>query len=141
LLGAAEYNGSAPRHWAAFPEGILPFTWRGVVETDTFLAEVEVPVVAGGPFAPEKAELRYKPEASPALTLAAATPLASAYTALARFPFVTIESTSEGQRAELRELGDSPLRMRSGVWIAVIDLDPQLKVVAQTLRYDAVRAP
>ena len=141
LLGAAEYSGSAPRHWAAFPEGILPFTWRGVVETDSFLAEVQVPVGAGRPFAPEKAQLRYKPQASPALDRAAGTPLASAYTALARFPFVTMESTPEGQRAELRELGDSPLRTRSGVWTAVIDLDPQLKVVAQTLRYEPTRAP
>jgi len=52
LLGAAGYDGSTPRHWAAFPEGVLPFTWRGVVETDSFLAEVEVPVGIGEPFAP-----------------------------------------------------------------------------------------
>jgi len=138
LLGAAEYNGSAPRHWAAFPEGILPFTWRGVVETDSFLAEVEVPVAAGGPFAPEKAELRYKPEASPALTLAAATPLAQAYTALARFPFVTIESMPEGQRAVLRDLGDSPLHTRGGAWIAVIELNGPL--LSWHLRYEPTRA-
>jgi len=141
LLGAANYDGSTPRHWAAFPEGVLPFTWRGVVETDSFLAEVEVPVGIGEPFAPGRAQLRYKPEASPALDFAAATPLAQAYTALARFPVVTIVSTPEGQRAELRELGDSPLRTRSGVWITVIDLDTQSRVTAQTLRYEATRAP
>jgi len=141
LLGAADYNGSSPQHWEAYPEGVLPFTWRGVVETDSFVAEVEVPVGAGGPFAPGRAQLRYKPQASAALDAAATTPLARAYTALARFPILSIASTAEGQRAELRDLGDSPLRTRSGVWTAVIDLDPQLKAQAQFLRYEPARAP
>jgi hypothetical protein len=141
VLGAAEYHGSAPRHWAAFPEGVSPFTWRGVVETDFFLAEVEVPVGAGGPFAPERAQLRYKPEASPALDAAAAATLARAYTGLARFPAVTITSAPEGARADLRELGDSLLRTRSGAWTAVIELNSQSKVASQTLHYEAIRAP
>jgi membrane-bound metal-dependent hydrolase YbcI (DUF457 family) len=141
LLGAADYDGSSPHHWEAYPEGVLPFTWRGVVETDSFLAEVEVPVGVGGPFAPGRAQLRFKPQPSPALDAAAATPLARAYTALARFPLITIASTPEGQRAELRDLGDSPLHSRSGVWTAVIDLDPQSKAQAQFLRYEPARAP
>ncbi|HKO04830.1 MAG TPA: metal-dependent hydrolase [Candidatus Acidoferrales bacterium] len=141
LLVHADYQGSAPRHWAAFPNGVSPFTWRGVVETDSFLAEVEVPVGLGGRFAPERAQVRFKPEASSALDAAAATPLARAYTSLARFPIVTIESTPTGARAELRELGDSPLRTRSGTWTAVIEFDPQSKALAQTLRFEATRTP
>lgn len=139
LLGAADYNGSSPQHWEAFPEGVLPFTWRGVVETDSFLAEVEVPVGVGAPFTPGRAQLRFKPQPSAALGAAAATPLARAYIALARFPLMTITSTPEGQRAELRDLGDSPLRTRSGVWISVIELNGPL--LSWHLRYEPTRAP
>ena len=141
LLGNAEYKGKSPMHWAAFASGSSPFTWRGIVETETFLAEVDVPVGTGRGFAAETAALKFKPEASPQLDAAAAAPLARAYTALARFPLMTLESTAEGTRAELGEFGDSPLRGRRGTWRAVIDLDAQLKVVHQELRYDALRSP
>jgi len=141
LLGAATYNQESPRHWAAFPDGILPLNWRGVVETDSFLAELDVPVGGGGRFDPERMEPHFKPQASPALDAAAATPLAAAYTRLARFPAMTIETTPDGLRAQLSDLGDSPLRNHSGMWTAVIDLDPQSKVVAQSIRYQPTHAP
>ncbi len=137
LLGDAEYHGKIALHWAAFASGSSPFTWHGVVETEAFLAEVEVPVGRGRAFAPETATLVYKPEPSALLDSAAAAPLARAYTALARFPLVTLEATAEGSRAELRELGDSALHGRGGGWRAVIDLDAQSKVTHEELRYDA----
>ncbi len=140
LLGDAEYHGKTALHWAAFATGSSPFVWRGVVETETFLAEVAVPVGAGRAFAPETAALAYKPEPSALLDAAAASPLARAYTALARFPLLTLETTAEGSRAELRELGDSVLRGRGGGWRAVIDLDAQSKLTHEELRYDAARS-
>ena len=140
LLGNAEYNGKSAIHWSAFADGSSPFTWRGVVETDAFLAEVEVPVGTGGRFLPESAALKFKPEAAPALDAAAASPLARAYTALARFPLITLETTGEGTRAELTELGNSPVRTGSGAWRAVIDLDAQGKVTRQELNYSALRS-
>ena len=141
LLGDAEFHGAVPRHWAAFPSGSSPFSWRGVVETDSFLAEVEVPVGTGRPLSAEMASLHYKPEASPQLDAAAAAPLARAYTVLARFPVLALEGTTEGTHAELHELGDSVLRSSRGAWRAVVELDAQLKVVRQELRYDVPRAP
>ena len=141
LLGGAQYQGSAPLHWAAYPQGAFSFAWRGVVETDTFLAEVEVPVAGGTAFHPRRAAIRFKPEPSAALDAAAASPLARAYTAVARFPAASLETTAEGARAELRELGDSPLRSAAGTWLALIDLDAQSHVLHQELRYAPSRNP
>jgi hypothetical protein len=135
LLGAARYQEASARNWAAYPSGVLPFTWRGVVETDSFLAEVEVPVGGRTAFDPRRAVARFKPESSPALAAAAASPLARAYTALAKFPSASIETTPEGTRAELRELGDSPLHSASGTWLGIIELDAQLRVVRQELYF------
>jgi membrane-bound metal-dependent hydrolase YbcI (DUF457 family) len=141
MLGDAQYNGTPARHWAAFPDGTNPFTWRGVVETDSLLAEVEVPIGVGGPFSPGNAAMHYKPEPSPLVDAAAAASLARAYTALARFPVLTLESMPDGTRAQLTELGDSVLRARGGAWRAVIELDAQSRVAHQELHYDAIRAP
>jgi membrane-bound metal-dependent hydrolase YbcI (DUF457 family) len=141
LLANAEYKGSTARGWVAYPAGSNPFSWRGVVETDSLLAEVEVPVGPGGEFSPDSAALHYKPEPSPQEQAAAAAPLARAYTALARFPLLTVTGLADGWRAELRELGDSPLRSRQGVWEVVIDLDGQSNVLHQELLYAATRAP
>jgi membrane-bound metal-dependent hydrolase YbcI (DUF457 family) len=141
LLGNAEYKGSTARRWVAYPAGSNPFSWRGVVETDSFLAEMEVPVGPGAEFSPDLAALHYKPEPSPQVQAAAAAPLARAYTALARFPLLTVTGLADGWRAELRELGDSPLRSRQGAWHVVIDLDAESKVLHQELLYAATRAP
>jgi len=140
LLREAEYGGKSPIHWAAFASGSSPFTWHGVVETETFLEEVEVPVGTGRAFAPESGTLQYKPEPSSVLDAAAATRIAHAYMRLARFPLLTLETTGAGTRAELRELGDSVLRDRHGAWRAVMDLDAQSKVTHEELRYDAARS-
>ena len=137
LLANSMYQGKAARHWAAFPSGVNPLVWRGVVETDSFLAEVEVPLGPGAEFSPENATVHYKPESSPREEAAAAAPLARAYAALARYPSLILTDTAEGAQAQLRELGDSILHSRQGGWIAVIDLDPQAKVVRQELYYDA----
>ena len=137
LLGQAEYNGKPAIHWAAFASGSSPFTWRGVVETDSFLAEVKVPVGSRAAFAPESAILQYKPEPSALVDAAAGTTVARAYTALARFPLLKLETRADGSRAELREMGDSALRDRYGTWRAEIDLDAQSKVTHEELRYDA----
>jgi hypothetical protein len=140
LLGRSVYNGKSPLHWMAFASGSSPLAWRGVVETDSFLAEVEIPVETGRAFAPETSVTKFKPEASPQLDAAAAAPLARAYAALARFPLMSLETTAEGTRAELRDLGDSPLHGLGGAWLAVIELDTQLKLVHQELRYEALRS-
>ena len=141
LLATSLYQNKSARHWAAYPAGANPFAWRGVVETESFLAEVDVPLGPAGQFSPENAALHYKPEASPEEAAAAAAPLARAYAALARFPSLSLIAGADGVQARLRELGGAPLRSRRGTWIATIDLDLQAKVAGQELFYDATRAP
>jgi len=134
-LGTAQYLGRTPLHWAAFPAGTSPFRWHGLVETDLFLAEVEVALESGQRFSPESAAIHYKPDPSPLVDATAAAPLARAYTALASFPILTVESSPDGARAELHELGDSLLHTHDGSWIALITLDAQSHVTGQELFY------
>jgi membrane-bound metal-dependent hydrolase YbcI (DUF457 family) len=135
ILGAARYSGLAPFHWAAFPSGASPFTWRGVVETESFLTEVEVPLESGQAFDPRNINPRYKPESSPLVDAVTASPLARAYTALGRFPVLAVERTADGARADLRELGDSLLRTRNGAWIVIIELDAQSRITHESFFY------
>jgi membrane-bound metal-dependent hydrolase YbcI (DUF457 family) len=135
MLGAAEYLERAPLHYAAFPAGWSPLRWRGVVETDLFLAEIEVTLGTGQPLPTDSAVLHYKPEASPAVDAVAAAPLARGYTALARFPLLVMETSPDGARAQMSELGDSLLRTRDGAWSALIDLDAQSRVTHEDLLY------
>ena len=135
IVSGAVYHGGTALHWAAFPAGASPFRWRGVVETEALLADVEVVLESGQPFAPDAAVLYYKPDPSPIVDAVAAAPLARAYTALARFPLLNVETRPDGARAELRELGDSLLHTRDGSWAAQIDLDLQPRVTHETLFY------
>jgi membrane-bound metal-dependent hydrolase YbcI (DUF457 family) len=141
LLGAVQFQGSSPRRWAAYPVGASPFGWRGVVETDSLLAEVEVSVVGGTALDPRRAALHFKPEPSPTLDAAAASPLARAYTSLARFPSASIEQQAEGTRVELRELGDSPLRSARGAWLAAIEVSAQSGIGRQDFYFLPWRSP
>ena len=141
LLGRADYKGNTARRWEAFPAGANPFAWRGVVETDTFLAELDVPLGPGAEFSAENAALHYKPEPSPQEAAAAGAPLARAYVALARFPSLTLTGSADGTEAQFRELGYSALRSRHGMWLALVELGPDAKVVREELFYDATRAP
>ena len=141
MLSSAQYRGSAPRRWAAYPLGASPTNWRGVVETDTLLAELDLGRADRTGFNPGRAVVHFKPDSSPDLDAATASPLARAYTALARFPAASVEQRPEGALVEIRELGDSPLRSAARTWVASIQLDAQSRVTRQELYPIPLHAP
>ncbi|HEV2198126.1 MAG TPA: metal-dependent hydrolase, partial [Candidatus Acidoferrum sp.] len=66
-LESRTYRGELPHKVAAFAESNSPFHWRGIVETERALHDVEVPVGPGADFDPSSASTTSKPEPSPAL--------------------------------------------------------------------------
>src|ERR1700740_2764376 len=84
-LESRTYRGELPRKVAAFPESSSPFHWRGMVETERALHDVEVPVGPGAEFDPASALTTYKPESSPALDAARNSAVARRFLQVARF--------------------------------------------------------
>jgi inner membrane protein len=101
-LESRTYRGELPRKWAAFPESASPLHWRGIVETERALHEVDVNVGPGASFDPDAAVTLYKPEPSAALDAAGKTQTARRFLQLARFPRARVEQTQSGYRIEIQ---------------------------------------
>ena len=131
-LESRTYRGELPRKVAAFPESSSPFHWRGMVETERALHDVEVPVGPGAEFDPASALTTYKPESSPALDAARNSAVARRFLQVARFPKASVEQTPAGYRVILR---DFPYRLDfdSRQVQAVIHTDPSGKILSQEL--------
>jgi membrane-bound metal-dependent hydrolase YbcI (DUF457 family) len=104
VLDSRTYHGELPRRVAAFPVSTSPFTWNGIVETESALHEITVSVAQSSSFNPDASVTIHKPEASPVLDTAGKDPLAIAFLSVARFPKATIEKTDTGYRVELQDL-------------------------------------
>jgi inner membrane protein len=132
-LESRTYRGESARRWAAFPEPAYPFHWRGIVETESALHEIEVNLSPGATFDPDAAVNLYKPEPSAALDAARNTETARRFLRIARFPRATVEKTPAGYRIEIRAFpyrGDS----RSGPRVmALIGTDANAKVLSEEL--------
>lgn len=127
------YRGEAPRAVGAFPHPGSPFTWSGVVETESALYVVEVPTALGARFDPELAKPQYKPEASAALDSARNSKLAAEFLRFARFPKATVEPKETGYQVRISDLRFYGSRSSQLNPIAVIDLDRAAKVIHEEL--------
>lgn len=135
-LMARTYGSELPRRAGAWPEAVSPLTWHGIVETESALHEVDVPLAPGTSFNPEAGIAWFKPEPSPILDAAQATSTARAFLTAAQFPRATVMRTQEGYTVELRDLRFATLGERSRSVMAVVELDAQGRVVDEKFRYD-----
>src|SRR5215472_7490738 len=125
------YRGELPRRVAAFPESNSPFHWRGIVETERALHDVQVPVGPGADFDASSAITTYKPEPSPALDAARNSAVARRFLQVARFPKASVEQTPTGYHVILRAFPDSR-DSSSGLRVqALVDTDPSGKLLSE----------
>ncbi len=135
MLLSREYHGLAPLAAGAFPSGASPLAWRGVVSTENSLEILDVSFAPGAEFDPERSLTHFKPESSPVLEAAQRTTVAQRFLRKAQFPIASLERIEEGYRCELRDLRfrlDSP---SFGEVFAVVELDKQLQVTREELRF------
>jgi inner membrane protein len=136
LLDSREYRGQVPLQVAAFPRPATPLVWSGVVETDSALVTLNVPLAPGAVFDPDLADVHFKPEDSPALKNAVKNATAVDFLAYARFPLASVEPEGDGFQVRLRDMRfASELPGRRGI-IAVIHLNAQSQVVDAHLEFD-----
>jgi len=136
MIEARTYRGELPRRVAAFAESDSPFHWRGLVESERAFYELDLSVVPGSSFNPDAAVVSYKPQSSAPLDAARTTESVRRFLEAAKFPKASVEKTNTGYRVQLRDLA-AQLEGRSGAHvIAIVETDPNAKVLADELAWD-----
>lgn len=135
-LESRTYRGEASERVAALPDANSPFTWQGVFETQTALHEITIKVSPSADYDPEAASNSYKPEPSPALTIASQTPAAKRFLVTSRFPKASSEQIPEGTVITIRDF--PPYReSRSAKRVqAVIEIDPSGRILSNEIAWD-----
>ncbi len=135
LLQSRDYYGRPPQRAGAFPASSNPFAWRGLVSTATAIEELNISLLPGTAFDPDRAISHYKPDQSATVAAAQNTPGGKLLLNYARFPLATIEPQDEGFEVTLRDLR-FPSRDAS-IEDVVLDvkLDATSHLVQQELRF------
>lgn len=106
-LEPRSYGGESARTVEPFPDALSLFTWHGVVETQSLICLVDVPVGLGRPFDPESANCLHKPEVSPELDAAQRTDVAQAFLRVMPFPRAALAKTEDGYEVVIRSMRDA----------------------------------
>jgi len=136
MMEARTYRGELPHRVAAFAESDSPVHWRGIVETERALSDLNLNLAPGSSFNPDAAVVYYKPESSAPLDAARATESVRRFLEAAKFPKATVEKIDAGYRVQLRDLAQQQ-EARSGPHvIAIVDTDANAKVLSDELAWD-----
>jgi hypothetical protein len=133
LMQSRTFHGETPSRVSAFPEPLSPFTWHGVVETESALDEIDVESASAGNFDPDSSLRLFKPEPSPALEAARNTTAAKRFLAAAQIPKASIEKTQTGYVVVLRDLRYAVAGETQHEIAAIIGLDLNNKVTSEEL--------
>ena len=141
LLDSREYHGSPPVSAGAFPLASTPFSWRGVVSTDTTVDELQILLLPGSEFDPDRSLTQYKPEPSAVLDAGQRTQSAKTFLAYARIPFASVERLEDGYRFDLRDLRFPRSDSSPENIIVRVDFNGSLQIRLAELRYASSIAP
>lgn len=139
LLLSRDYHGEPPQRAGAFPSPSNPLEWRGVVATPSTLEEIDISMLAGAPFDPDQAVAHYKPEDSPAISVAQNTDDAKLFLRYARFPLASVAPRDDGFEVELRDLRFPAGDHSADNVIVSVRVDGRSQVTDESLRYAHAR--
>lgn len=134
VLSARLYHGEAPQSAEAYPSLVSPFAWRGIVETENTIEELEVKLGPGGYFDPERGVTNYKPEPSPMLEAASQTHTFAQFMAFAKFPLARVVRLRDGYRVEVRDLRLASDSRRWSGYVAIVEMDDEMHVLKEFIR-------
>jgi inner membrane protein len=127
ILDSHTYSGAAAQRLSALPVTLNPFTWTGVVETDTSFHVVRVNALDASGL-PEEIGTFEKPQSSPALEAAMKTRSGKIFLDFARFPWAQVEESEEGYQVSIRDLRFFHAAARSAGFALEVELDKNLGV-------------
>ncbi len=134
-LEARTIAGESPRRIAAFPDSASPFLWHSIVETESALHLATLRSMGGEvTYATGVTTLR-KPDPSPILSAAQASPAAVTFLQFARFPKATVLKETEGYSVEIQDLKDQVLEEKTRAISADITLNNSAKVISSELQW------
>ena len=131
LLEPRSYHGESPRRAETFADTLSLLTWHGVVETQSYLCLVEVPVTSGDSFDPESGTCLHKPEESPVLTAVQQSVVGRKFLSAARMPRAAVDKTEDGYEVVIRDLRDVAEQETRHRVVARIWLDLGARVVSE----------
>lgn len=135
LLRSRDYHGQPPENAGAFAESSNPFAWRGLVSTSGAIDELNISLLPGGTFDPDRGVPHYKPEDSPTISAAQNSAGGRLFLAYARFPLAAIEPQASGFEVTLRDLR-FPAGYRSIENIVLeVRVDENAQIVEQRTRF------
>lgn len=135
LISSREYHGQPPLESGAFPSPYAPFSWRGVVSTESTVEGTELSLAPGAEFDPDRTRTHYKPDNSAALDAAQSTETAKRFLRYARFPLATMQNNDDGFVFVLRDMRFAPDDVSLANVIARVELDPRLHVIQEELEF------
>lgn len=133
VLSAQLYHGESPLSVEAYPSQFSPFSWRGIVETENTVEETDVRLGPGRTFDPNRSFTNYKPDPSPMLEAARQTHTFAQFIPFARFPLARVVRMRDGYRVELRDMRFSSDSTRWGGYVAIVELDEQMRVLKESI--------
>ncbi len=131
LLEPRSYHGESPRRAETFADTLSLFTWHGVVETQSYLCLIEVPVMSGDSFDPESGVCLHKPEESPVLTAVQQSAVGRRFLSAASIPRALVDKTENGYEVVIRDLRDVAEQQTRHRVVARIWLDSSAQIVSE----------
>lgn len=140
ILDSHTYSDEVPQRFSALPVAVNPFTWMGVVETETSFYVVGVNALDTNT-TPEDLATFKKPQPSPALAAAMKSSAGKIFLDFARFPWAQVVATDEGYLVSLRDLRFYQPSTPSPSFTLEVELDKDLKPRSETFYFSGPARP
>ena len=138
ILDSRTYSGEVPQRFSALPVAVNPFTWMGVVETETSFHVVRVNALDANGLAEEMGTFE-KPQPSPALAAAMKTHAAKVFLDFARFPWAQVDESEQGYLVSFCDLRFYHRSAQSRSFTLEVELDKNLRTISETFYFAAPR--
>jgi inner membrane protein len=140
ILDSHTYSGENPERFSALPVAVNPFTWTGVVETETAFHVARVNTLEASGL-PEEMGTFQKPQMSPALATAMKTRAGKIFLDFARFPWAQVDESEEGYGVSLCDLRFYQSPSPSRGFTLEVELDKNLRTRSENFYFAAPRRP
>jgi inner membrane protein len=136
FLDSHVYGQENPVQLGAFPSAVNPFSWSGVVETDSAFHLLHASALDAD-VDTEHATVLHKPDPSPALAAASKTRTAEIFLDFARFPWPSVDDTDNGFFVSIQDLRYASSSNQRRSFVVEVELDKNLRVLSESFSFMA----